>query len=263
MPRGFERYIGIDYSGAKTPTSRLGGLAVYVAQPTLDPVAVTVPAPISVNRWCRTDVANWLRERLSEAIPTLVGIDHGFSFPLAYFQQHGLAHDWSAFLDDFHAHWPTDEAHTSVEFIRKGVEGNGAARTGQPGWLRVTEARTGMASSVFNFKAAQRNVAKSTHAGLPWLRVLKRQCTPTPHFWPFDGWEIPAGRSVVTEVYPSLWNRAFPRRGRTSHQHDAWCVAQALREADATGMLARWLNPDLEDLERHAADIEGWILGVR
>jgi hypothetical protein len=39
----------------------------------------------------------------------LVGIDHGFSFTLQYFEQHGLPLDWSSYLDDFQRHWPTDE----------------------------------------------------------------------------------------------------------------------------------------------------------
>ncbi len=60
----------------------------------------------------------------------LVGIDHGFSFPIAYFTKYGLPHDWSIFLDDFHRHWPTDENHTSVESLREGNQ-----RTGNASWL--------------------------------------------------------------------------------------------------------------------------------
>ena len=30
-------------------------------------------------------------------------------------------------------------------------------------------------------------MAKSTHAGLPWLRYLRRECKRNIHFWPFDG----------------------------------------------------------------------------
>jgi hypothetical protein len=37
-------------------------------------------------------------------------------------------------------------------------------------------------------------VAKSTFAGLPWLRYLRQQCKI--HFWPFAGWDVPPGRSV-------------------------------------------------------------------
>jgi hypothetical protein len=59
-------------------------------------------------------------ERLSEKQPTLVGIGHGFSFPLQYFEKYGLPHDWPAFLDDFQRHWPTDED-IYVDFVRDGL----------------------------------------------------------------------------------------------------------------------------------------------
>jgi hypothetical protein len=63
---------------------------------------------------------------LGESIPTLVGIDHGFSFPMRYFEVNGLRRDWSAFLDDFQRHWLTDEDHTYVDFVRDDIRGNGA-----------------------------------------------------------------------------------------------------------------------------------------
>jgi hypothetical protein len=98
----FDRYIGIDYSGAETPISSLKGLRVYMADRNGPP-----PAPPSPRRyWTRREIADWLVERLSENQPTLVGIDHGFSFPLRYFDKHHLPHDWPAFLDDFQRHWP-------------------------------------------------------------------------------------------------------------------------------------------------------------
>jgi hypothetical protein len=40
----------------------------------------------------------------------------------------------------------------------------------------------------------------------------------------FDGWDIPAGRSAIAEVYPSLWRRGFALGGRTPDQHDAFCI---------------------------------------
>jgi hypothetical protein len=49
-------------------------------------------------------------------MPTLVGIAHGFSFPLRYFEVHRLKPDWPAFLDDFQHHWPTDEDNSYVDF---------------------------------------------------------------------------------------------------------------------------------------------------
>ena len=91
-------------------------------------------------------------ERLAEDAPTLVGIDHGFSFPLRYFEAHGLLPDWPHFLDDFQRHWPTDADHSYVEFVRNGINGNGAARLGNARWRRLTVERAGGAKSVFHFK---------------------------------------------------------------------------------------------------------------
>ncbi|GGC47625.1 hypothetical protein GCM10011504_27550 [Siccirubricoccus deserti] len=63
-------------------------------------------------------------------MPTLVGIGHGFSFPMRYFEAHGLPLNWPSFLDDFQRHWLTDEDHTYINFVRDGGAGNGAARMG-------------------------------------------------------------------------------------------------------------------------------------
>jgi hypothetical protein len=256
----FRRYIGIDYSGAETPTASLSGLRVY--QATSDAPPVEIPPPPSPRKyWTRKGIAEWLVARMAEDLPTLVGIDHGFSFPLRYFEAHGLEPDWPSFLDDFQRHWPTDDGHAYVDFVREGAMGNGAARMGNAHWRRLTEARAGGAKSVFHFDV-QGSVAKSTHAGIPWLRFIRQRLAARVHFWPFDGWVIPAGRSAIAEVYPSLWRCDFAPEGRTADQHDAFCVAAWLARADHDGALGGFLKPDLGPAERAVADVEGWILGV-
>jgi hypothetical protein len=258
FPR-FERYIGIDYSGAQTPSSSLKGLRVFAADRLTIPQEVQ-PPPSPRKYWSRRGIAEWLVARLSEETPTLVGIDHGFSFPLQYFEQHRLPLDWPSFLDDFQRHWPTDED-IYVDFVREGVTGNGAARSGNPRWRRVTELRARTAKSVFHFDV-QGSVAKSTHAGIPWLRYIRQRAGGRVHFWPFDGWSVPPSRSVVVEVYPALWNRTFPSEGRTGDQQDAFAIATWFQGADADGSLERFFNPSLEPQDRKNAEIEGWILGV-
>jgi len=255
----FARYIGIDYSGAETPTSSLKGLRVYLAERTASPVEV-LPPPSSRKYWTRRGIAEWLVERLSEDLPTLVGIDHSFSFPLRYFEVHHLPPDWTAFLEDFQQHWPTDEDHTYVDFVRYGLRGNGAARTGNSRWRRLCE-KCARAKSVFHFDV-QGSVAKSTHSGIPWLRYLRRQLGERVHFWPFDGWAVAPGKSAIAEVYPSLWNRAYPMEDRTPDQHDAYTIAAWLRQADHDGRLQGLLEPVLTPQERAIAGVEGWILGV-
>ncbi len=257
----FERYIGIDYSGAKTPISSLKGLRCYVADRPSAPSEVQ-PPPSPRKYWTRRGVAEWLVERLQEPVPTLVGIDHGFSFPLQYFEACGLPHNWQAFLDDFQRHWPTDEDNTYVDSVRDGSCGNGAARAGNARWRRVTEIRAGAAKSVFHFDV-QGSVAKSTHAGLPWLRFLRQQIGDGLHCWPFDGWLVPSGHSSVAEVYPAIWSRGFANDGRSADQHDAYSIAAWMREADLDGRLRGFFAPPLSPAERGAASIEGWILGIK
>jgi len=135
------------------------------------------------------------------------------------------------------------------------------ASLGNPRWRRLTEERVGGAKSVFHFDV-QGSVAKSTHAGIPWLRFIRQRLGKRVHFWPFDGWDIPAGRSAIAEVYPALWSRNFAREGRTGDQHDAFCIAAWLAQADRNGNLAAFLKPNLTTPERGVAQVEGWILGV-
>jgi hypothetical protein len=257
----FHRYIGIDYSGAKTPTTSLKGLRIYVAGRAHDPMEI-VPPPSRRRYWTRKGAAQWLIERLREPIRTLVGIDHGFSFPLEYFERHRLPLDWPAFLEDFHRHWPTDQDHVSVDDVRYGRVGTGQARLGHPQWLRLTERRARAAKSVFRFDV-EGSVAKSTLTGLPWLLMIRKLAGTHIHFWPFDGWTIPADRSVVAEVYPSLWRREIPTEGRTPDQQDAYTVAAWMRKSDQAGTLGGSFSPALTPAERAQASTEGWILGVR
>ncbi len=259
MSPAFQRYIGIDYSGAETATTSLPGLRVYEADG-LSVAHEIEPPPSPRKYWTRKGIAEWLVATLSKEAEALVGIDHGFSFPLQYFERYHLPLDWNRFLDDFQRHWPTDEDHTYVDFVRQGSCGNAAARSGDPHWRRITEVRA-RAKSVFQFDV-QGSVAKSTHAGIPWLRYIRQRLGNRVHFWPFDGWNVSSDSSVIAEVYPALWNRSFPVAGRTPHQHDAFSIAEWLRRAEANGTLMQLFSPRLELSEKQTAAVEGWILGV-
>ncbi len=56
----FSRYIGIDYSGAQTPTASLKGLRVYWAEGEATPVEV-LPQPSRRKYWTRKGVAHGLK----------------------------------------------------------------------------------------------------------------------------------------------------------------------------------------------------------
>jgi hypothetical protein len=191
----FRRYLGIHYSGAETPDSGLRNLRVYSASPDT-PAQEVLPPPGPRKYWSRRELAHWLAQELAGDMPTIVGIDHALSFPLRYFEVHRLAPDWMFFLEDFHRHWPTDAPHTYVDFILNGARGEGSARMGNPQWMRLTDERCRPARSVFQFEG-QGKVAAATHAGLPWILFLKRQVGERLHVWPFDGWDVPAGKSAL------------------------------------------------------------------
>jgi hypothetical protein len=259
--RVFDRYIGIDYSGAQTPTSSLKGLRVYQAPRGCE--ATEVPPPPSPRKyWTRKGVAEWLASTLQSGVTPLVGIDHAFSFPLKYFSKWGLTHEWPAFLDDFQLHWPTDGDNVYVDFVRDGSCGAGALRSGNRRWRRITEIRARTAKSVFHFDV-QGAVAKSTHAGLPWLQFVRHQLGANIFFWPFDGWCPPPRTSVIAEVYPALWNKSFPQADRTADQHDAYVIAEWSRQQDERDSLESFFRPSLPEDERTIAQLEGWILGLQ
>ena len=240
----FQRYIGIDYSGAETPDSSLKGLRVYEASCESLPVEIE-PPPSPRKYWTRHGLAEWLTNQMSGSLPVLVGIDHSFSFPLRYFEVHHLEPDWPTFLDDFQKHWPTDREHTYVNFIRDGLMGNGNARTGNSRWRRITEGKSRRQVSLSLRRAglgSQIDTCRTPLAALYAARTGDRI-----HFWPFDGWVIPSGRSLWSKCILRLWNKNFPVKGRTSDQHDAYVAAAWLRQADLDGSLDTFLKPEYAD----------------
>ena len=217
---------------------------------------INTPAAGAKN-WSRLEVAQYCLKVLELDEPVIIGIDHGFSFPLSYMKRYGLSR-WDVFLQDFMRHWPTAAPHTYVDFVR-----DNNSRTGDSSELRLCEQWTATAKSVFQFDV-QGSVAKSTHAGLPWLLWLRESpvLRGKVHFWPFDGFGVPASKSVIVEVYPALYKRRFPKQSRTADEHDAWSVAAWLQEADRRGILDSYFAPPLMLPERRRAELEGWILGV-
>ncbi len=116
-------YNGIDYSGAETPRSSL-------------PVAEGDRLPIEVRRRRRLESigpgaasrsgwsSSWASpRRLWSASTTASPSRSGIS------RVNHLKQDWPAFLDDFRRHWPTDDDHTYVDFVRDGIAGDGAVRS--------------------------------------------------------------------------------------------------------------------------------------
>jgi hypothetical protein len=81
------------------------------------------------------------------------------------------------------------------------------------------------------------------------------------HVWPFDGWEIPDGKSALVEVRPALWRDLVPVAALSARQKDAFVAASWLKAADGSGALSDLLQPALSQPERLVCRVEGWILG--
>lgn len=255
----YAAYIGIDYSGAQDPDARLPGLQVYEA--CLDAITHVLPpssARQGTRNWTRRELAEWLLERIRTGPPLLIGIDHGLSFPMRYFRSHGIA-SWNDFLEDFTDHWPTHQAGVRVDDVRPSAIA--AGRSGASTELRLTERWSSSAKSVFQFDV-QGSVAKSTHAGLPWIWQMRHALKSQLHVWPFDGWSLPDHKSTLAEVYPSLLRNRFPREKRTVDQQDAYAIASWLRDSSQRGILEHYLHPPLTRAEQELAELEGWILGI-
>ena len=251
----FSHYVGIDYSGASHAAARTATIQVYHAEQDAPGQTVRSPASTSKSRrnWNRRETFEWLKEFLEDHSRVIVGIDHGFSFPLSYFRRYRLS-SWDAFLEDFSQHWPREPEATVDDFRQRGT------RMGHASDRRTTEEWTSSAKSVFQFDV-QGSVAKSTHAGLPFLHELRTHL-PRVHFWPFDGLSVPANRSVVAEIYPSLVRNRYPRAGRSPDQQDAYAVCRWLQEMDRQFGLERFFHPPLSPEHQNRAKLEGWILGV-
>jgi len=253
----FLHHIGIAYSGAEAPVSRLRALQVFACSGGAAPQAVS-PFDAGARNWCRKEVARYIRERLLGDELCIIGIDHAFAFPAAYYRRQHIA-SWDEFLRHFTYEWPTMRDHMYVDFLRDEV-----SACGEPHELRLCERWTASARSVFQFDGHGTG-AKAAHAGIPWLKQFRAEhrVRMRTHFWPFDGFDLPANRSVVCEVHPPLLRRRFDQDMRSTDQHDAYAIAQWLRDVDVRAALGDYCNPPLTLPERQQARLEGWMLGVR
>lgn len=250
--REFAGWVGIDYSGAGHPQSPQRGLRVFVAHPAGPPQEMA--GPEAAGRWSRQALFSWLRRLADAGAPFLIGVDHALGVPWEWAQSQGLG-DWDAVLRHVSRSWPADRYPLADLRVKKPFP---AVAEG----YRLCDRWAAGAKSVFHFDVPG-SVAGSTFAGLPWVARLRQVAGHRIHFWPFDGWVPAPGKTVLAEIYPSLWRRRFATpRDLDADQRDAWTVAAWMRWAATGDHLIRYWQPPLNDEEKARAAVEGWILGV-
>jgi hypothetical protein len=112
---------------------------------------------------------------------------------------------------------------------------------------RAASSTTGLSSSTISSAIGQPTTSRGSSAGGSGRTV---------HFCPLDGWDIPAGRSVID------CGAADALEGRTTDQHDAFCIAAWLGRAERDGMHKGLAQARPFAAERAVAPVERWVLGV-
>lgn len=282
----FDRFIGIDWTGAKG--ARHAGLAVAEcgcgqAVPRL------VPPPSGHARWSRVELSDWLKAGVGEG-RTLVGIDSSFGMPFVdeggYFPVAGspqnVAHLWHSVgtlcgRDIDYYGGPFVDMHAD-HYLRLGHRGTRYSRRMRVAENLAVASGAGPCESVFHLIGPSQ-VGLSGLSTMAMLNELKE----ARHIavWPF---EEPEGKPVtVVEIYAAAFASLGEHKGKIrdrealaailarlgcegqaslegsfdDHKADAFVTAAALRAIAHERKY--WNPPKLSAMVRRT---EGWIFGI-
>lgn len=292
----FDRFIGVDWSGARGPGLR--GLQVAMATDGRSPPCLVSP-PGGRKLWTRRVFADWLVKTLSGNDRVLVGLDFAFSFPY---------HDTGEFFPcapgtpstAFNLWRHVDETCGGTEGFYAGTfveDGRYAPYFLLPEKrgeryeprMRLTDKRCrckglGRPETVFKLVGATQ-VGKGSLAGMRVLHHLRRRM-PHMRIWPFDRLSESRPAAIAVEVYPGAFvrmsgiasgkvddrgplNRILEsydserlrngvlEGGAPGDKADALIVAAVLRRLSGKGEF--WNPPGLRVARQ---SYEGWIFGV-
>jgi hypothetical protein len=285
----FDRIISIDWSGAGSEAEGVD-LRIAIFDSTTDECSI-------VNRkrgrqefhsWSRMACREWLLERLSEDVPTLVAMDFGFGMPWntdsavfgvdgwrkmvgsigERYRQNGTARATAQAINDderFEGHGPYrfDENRSDFRFyLDHGVP-----------YFRLTELMTPQAISQW-YLGSGGTVGFHTITGLAAIdHLLSLRDAGEIDFivWPQETFLPDGQKHVLVESYPSICPKLDDYGPcRDSHQEDAWKVLQRLVAARSDGSLPSLFTIDEQSFGRidgsgfqEQIQFEGFIFGLR
>ncbi len=221
----FERFVGVDWSGAARPS----GQRIYVAEATRQGTRVTVASVVRARD--RAAVEAFLRGSPLEPAPAwhgwpspgalargarrVVAFDFAFGFPVAFrHPERGRGWRWDDLGTLAERLSPQGDHDRHAEPVRRAIEadpalgsqfrlhgGNGVPATPH----RMTDRRLDglRPESVFHLIGPSQ-VGIGSIAGIAMLHRLRG--SEGLAVWPFDGGErVEAARQVLVEVWPRMW----------------------------------------------------------
>ncbi len=267
----FDRFIGIDWSGAAQPG--YAGVAVASCAP-----GRTAPAlvPPRGKTWTRAAVLDWLYRELAKPQRLLIGFDFAFALP-------GDGRPAAALWAEVEARCVADAdllgsryASGDPRFWTAGPQPKTWNEAPRETEIACRAAGLGNPQTPFQLIGAKQ-VGKGALAGMRLLHRLEQEARTQVAIWPFDSAAGYDRRSVVCEIYPRLFIRragfgnaklrsrddlnhalnalvsiGLARGEFDDHQCDALITAAGLRHCADDPAL--WAAGDGEP--------EGWIFGV-
>jgi hypothetical protein len=284
MTPSFQRFVAVDWSGAKGPGYR--GVAVAECGPG-SAAPRSVPAP-GGGHWTRSAVARWILDGLGRG-PALVGFDMAFSLAFAKagrrLPEGAVAFDlWaevervSAASPDFLG-TPYAEAHPE-DFWTRGPRPAGYVEARRATELACAAEGLGAPQSPYHL-IGSKQVGKGALAGMRVLHALRAAAPGRLAVWPME--EPGPGLTVCVEIYPRLFLRRAGLGSRKVRDGAALDAALRALRSEPAGLAGALGDHDTDALVSaaglrllagvpgawrprglgpEAAARDGWIFGV-
>ncbi|MEM9468740.1 MAG: hypothetical protein AAF988_01105 [Pseudomonadota bacterium] len=289
--RNFDQFVGIDWSGAKTPVLN-NSIAVSV-------IDRKDSSPTFLNqKWSRSLVFDWIASFLNEDKRVLIGIDcnFGYAFDILskQFGKNVSCYDlWSAVeenskeLPNYFAGGFWGHNVYGQNFWISGKQPDGFTMPKRETEIACAEAGLGRPESPFKLIGAKQ-VGKGGLAGMRVAYHLKQKYCDKIAFWPFEMDKVDQAQIVITEIYPrqflmragygtkkirnnddlntvleKLDSKAMSlRKDVSDHASDAICSAAGLRQLCGFSKNIPKSISQPQGMSYTAQTAEGWIFGI-
>lgn len=292
--KNFDRYVGIDWSGAKAPVFTKSIAVAYCEAGEAPPCLVRGPQN---GKWSRTAVADWILSLLKTPQRVLIGIDANFGYAKHVgISQFGKSYNYKTLWGDVEAKSKQD-----ANFLAQGfweawpqyfwTEGKQPAHITLPKRTTETvcgEAGCGWPESPFKL-LGPKQVGKGGLAAMRMAHYLKREAGDKICIWPFEKHIADTSQIVISEIYPRQFlrrsmhgnakvnslkalNEVLQKQGTdkiknktyrfNDHDADAIVSASGLRMLCGSQKTLPKSISDPPFLNEKAVSREGWIFGV-